>query len=272
MFTGIVEELGHVRGIERHEGHARLEIACTAVLGDAEVGDSIAVDGCCLTVTSRTDGAFTADLMAETLRATALGDLRTGDRVNLERAMRADTRFGGHLVQGHVDAVGEVVAREELPGTVFLSIAVPDHLVRYLVPKGSITVAGVSLTVVDVTDDGVVRIGLIPHTLEVTSFGGLAVGDRVNLEADVVAKYVERLLAGGAASPYLPPGPDPDREPERATTIRPTMAGPADPQAGASVPAATSGDPMGPADPADPADPAGAASDDPAATGSEELQ
>jgi riboflavin synthase len=204
MFTGIVEELGRVRTLELHDGHARLEVACSTVLADAAVGDSIAVDGCCLTVTSRTDDGFTADLMAETLRATALGDLGVGDPVNLERAMRADTRFGGHLVQGHVDAVGEVVAREELPGTVFVSIAVPDHLVRYLVPKGSITVAGVSLTVVDVSADGVVRIGLIPHTLEVTSFGRLAVGDRVNLEADVVAKYVERLLAGGATSPYVP--------------------------------------------------------------------
>jgi riboflavin synthase len=203
MFTGIVEELGRVRDIAVHDGHARLEVACGTVLDGVAVGDSIAVDGCCLTVTSLPEGAFTADLMAETLRATALGDLDAGDPVNLERAMRADSRFGGHLVQGHVDAVGEVVAREELPGTVFLSIRVPEHLLRYLVPKGSITVAGVSLTVVDIVD-GVVRIGLIPHTLAVTSFGRLAVGDPVNLEADVVAKYVERLLAGGAASPYVP--------------------------------------------------------------------
>jgi riboflavin synthase len=205
MFTGIVEELGRVRSIEVHDGHARLAVACDTVLEGAVVGDSIAVDGCCLTVTTLPGEGFTADLMAETLRATALGGLAGGDPVNLERAMRADSRFGGHLVQGHVDAVGEVVAREQLPGTVFLSIRVPEHLVRYLVPKGSITVAGVSLTVVDVDDDRVVRIGLIPHTLAVTSFGRLAVGDRVNLEADVVAKYVERLLAGGASSPYVPP-------------------------------------------------------------------
>jgi riboflavin synthase len=204
MFTGIVEELGHVRSIEVHDGHARLAVACDAVLDGAVVGDSIAVDGCCLTVTTLPGEGFTADLMAETLRATALGRLDVGDPVNLERAMRADSRFGGHLVQGHVDAVGEVVAREELPGTVFLSIRVPEHLVRYLVPKGSITVAGVSLTVVDIDDARTVRIGLIPHTLGVTSFGRLAVGDHVNLEADVVAKYVERLLAGGASSPYVP--------------------------------------------------------------------
>jgi riboflavin synthase len=204
MFTGIVEELGRVRAIDVRDGHARLEIGCHLVREDSAVGDSVAVDGCCLTVTSLPEGGFTADLMAETLRATALGDLREGDGVNLERAMRADTRFGGHLVQGHVDAVGEVVGRDELPGTVFVSIRVPPHLVRYLVPKGSITVAGVSLTVVDVDAEGVVRIGLIPHTLEVTSFGRLRVGDRVNLEADVIAKYVERLLAGGATSPYAP--------------------------------------------------------------------
>jgi riboflavin synthase len=206
MFTGIVEELGHVRAIEVHDGYARLHIACSTVVEDAEVGDSIAVDGCCLTVTTLPEDGFTADLMAETLRATALGGLTPGSPVNLERAMAADTRFGGHLVQGHVDAVGEVVGREELPGTVFLSIRVPDELHRYLVPKGSVTIAGVSLTVVDLVD-GVMRIGLIPHTLEVTSFGALQVGDRVNLEVDVIAKYVERLLAGGATSPYVPPQP-----------------------------------------------------------------
>jgi riboflavin synthase len=206
MFTGIVEELGHVRAIEVHDGHARLHIACSTVVADAEVGDSIAVDGCCLTVTTLPEDGFTADLMAETLRATALGGLAPGAPVNLERAMAADTRFGGHLVQGHVDAVGEVVGREELPGTVFLSIRVPDQLHRYLVPKGSVTIAGVSLTVVDLID-GVMRIGLIPHTLEVTSFGALQVGDRVNLEVDVIAKYVERLLAGGATSPYVPSEP-----------------------------------------------------------------
>lgn len=203
MFTGIVEELGHVRDLELHEGHARLTIAASRVLEGTAVGDSIAVDGCCLTVTELGIDHFVADLMAATLAATALGRLAVGDDVNLERAMRADTRFGGHLVQGHVDAVGEVVAREQQPGTVFLSVRVPEHLGRYLVPKGSVTIAGVSLTVVDLEAD-VIRIGLIPHTLEVTSFGRLAVGDAVNLEADVVAKYVERLLAGGAHSPYVP--------------------------------------------------------------------
>ena len=204
MFTGIVEEVGRVLAIDVHESYARLHIGGTIVVEDATIGDSISVDGCCLTVTDLAGDGFAADLMAETLRATALGDLEVGAPVNLERAMRADTRFGGHLVQGHVDAVGHVVGRDEVPGTVFLSVRAPAEVARYLVPKGSVTVAGVSLTVVDVTDDGVFRIGLIPHTLEVTNLGTCAVGDRVNLEADVIAKYTERLLAGGSPSPYVP--------------------------------------------------------------------
>ncbi|MEX2504450.1 MAG: riboflavin synthase [Egicoccus sp.] len=207
MFTGIVEEVGTVVSLELHERHARLAIGCTDVVRDADLGDSIAVDGCCLTVTTCLEEGgerrgFVADLMAETLRATALGDLEVGSPVNLERAMRADDRFGGHLVQGHVDGVGEVVARDEQPGTVFVTVRVPDEVARYLVPKGSVTLAGVSLTVIDV-ENATFRVGLIPHTLEVTTFGAtLHPGTRVNLEADVIAKYVERLLAGGAPSPY----------------------------------------------------------------------
>jgi riboflavin synthase len=213
MFTGIVEELGRVRSIEVHAvetdaEHARLHVACDEVVRDAAIGDSIAVSGCCLTVTTLPaagdGGGFTADLMAETMRATALGDLEVGAPVNLERAMRADTRFGGHLVQGHVDAVGTVVGRDERPGTVFLTFEAPDEVSRYLVPKGSVTIDGVSLTVVDLPASGRFRVGLIPHTLEVTTFGDRQPGDRVNLEADVIAKYVERLLAGGASSPYVP--------------------------------------------------------------------
>ena len=205
MFTGIVEELGQVAAIDVHDGHARLHIRCDQVVEGAVVGDSIAVDGTCLTVTTLPGDGFTADLMAETLRATALGDLEVGRPVNLERAMRADSRFGGHLVQGHVDAVGTVTDLERLPGTVFMTITADDALARYLVPKGSITVSGVSLTVVDRTEDATFRIGLIPHTLEVTTLGVLQEGDRVNLEVDVVAKYVEQLLAGGAPSPYAAP-------------------------------------------------------------------
>ncbi|TVP68564.1 MAG: riboflavin synthase [Nitriliruptor sp.] len=209
MFTGIVEELGRVAAIDVHDGYARLHVHCEQVLEGAVVGDSIAVDGTCLTVTTLPEHGFTADLMAETLRATALGDLEVGRPVNLERAMRADSRFGGHLVQGHVDAVGTVTDLERLPGTVFMTITADDALARYLVPKGSITVSGVSLTVVDRTDDATFRIGLIPHTLEVTTLGVLAEGDRVNLEVDVIAKYVEQLLAGGAPSPYAAPADAP---------------------------------------------------------------
>jgi riboflavin synthase len=210
MFTGIVEEIGRLASIDpRGEGEAasaRLHVLCDTVIEDASVGDSIAVDGCCLTVTTLPGDGFTADLMAETLRATGLGDLGVGSRVNLERAMSAGSRFGGHLVQGHVDAVGALVARDEQPGTVFLTVDAPPEVARYLVPKGSVTVAGVSLTVIDVAPRGdgsaTFRLGLIPHTLEVTTLGDRAVGDRVNLEADVVAKHVEHLLAGGAPSPY----------------------------------------------------------------------
>lgn len=198
MFTGIVEEVGTVTAIAVGDGHAELAVRADVVTGDAAAGDSIAVDGCCLTVARHTPDGFVADLMAETLRATALGHLVAGDGVNLERAMAADGRFGGHVVQGHVDGVGTVVERVDEPGTTWLSVRAPASVARYLVPKGSITMAGASLTVVDVTDHddtSVFRVGLIPHTLTHTTFHGLDVGDHVNLEADVVGKYVERLVA-----------------------------------------------------------------------------
>lgn len=208
MFTGIVEEVGRVASLVRDGDRARLRVACRDAVAGAAVGDSIAVSGCCVTVTALArDGepGFEADLMAETLGATALGDLDAGDPVNLERALRAGDRLGGHLVQGHVDGVGTVVDRREEPGTVWLSVSASAALGRYLVPKGSVTVDGASLTVVDVAAgdrDVVLRVALIPHTLEVTTFGARGVGDRVNLEVDVLAKYVERLLAAGADTPY----------------------------------------------------------------------
>ena len=206
MFTGIVEEVGTVVALDRDDQAATLRIACREVVGDVALGDSIAVAGCCLTVTTFDADGFTADLMAETLRATALGDLVPGARVNLERALRADGRFGGHLVQGHVDAVGRVVDVTAQPGTTWLTVHAPDEVARYLVPKGSVTVAGVSLTVgpeVVAVDGGArFRIGLIPHTLGATTFGDAAAGDRVNLEADVVAKHVAHLLAAGTDTPY----------------------------------------------------------------------
>jgi riboflavin synthase len=227
MFTGIVEEVGHVAGLEREGDAAELAIRCREVVADVRLGDSIAVDGCCLTVTGWTDDGFTADLMAETLRATALGDLAVGTPVNLERAMRLDARFGGHLVQGHVDAVGTLVGRDEQPGTVMLRFDAPPEVAPYLVPKGSITVAGVSLTVVAVTrgeaGSAQFRLGIIPHTLGATTLGEATVGDRVNLEADVVAKHVHHLLAGGAPSPYAASapagGPTPGTTTPGTTTI-----------------------------------------------------
>ena len=184
MFTGIVEELGRVRS--RDGG--RFTFEATLVLEDAKIGDSIAVNGCCLTVVESGDGWWAADAVDETLSRTNLGDLRPGDPVNFERPVRAADRLGGHIVQGHVDAVGEVV--EPAPD---LRVRMPRELARYVVEKGSITIDGISLTVVDVLDDGF-TVALIPHTTEVTTLGHRRPGDRVNLEVDLVAKYVERLL------------------------------------------------------------------------------
>jgi riboflavin synthase len=185
MFTGIVEELGEVASMDG----GRLRIAATTVLEDAKTGDSIAVDGCCLTAVEIGSGWWEADMTDETLRRTTLGGRVPGDRVNLERPVRVNDRLGGHIVQGHVDAVGEVV--ESAP---HLRVRMPRPLLRYVVEKGSVTVDGVSLTVVDLLDDGF-TVAVIPHTSEVTTLGLRRPGERVNLEVDVMVKYVERLLA-----------------------------------------------------------------------------
>ncbi len=184
MFTGIVEELGEVRS---REG-IKLRLRATTVLADATLGASIAVNGCCLTVVAFGDDWWEADVTDETYARTNLGDLKAGDPVNLERPVRLEDRLGGHLVQGHVDAVGEIV--QPVPD---LRVRVPADLMRYIVEKGSITVDGVSLTVVEPLDDGF-TVAVIPHTAEVTTLGHKGVGDRVNLEVDVVAKYVESLI------------------------------------------------------------------------------
>ncbi|MFP5488269.1 MAG: riboflavin synthase, partial [Acidimicrobiia bacterium] len=184
MFTGIVEELGR---IERFE-HGTLRLAATRVLDDVRVGDSIAVNGCCLTVVAHGDTWWEADVSDETISRTSLADAKAGDPVNLERAVRAQDRLGGHIVQGHVDAVGQVV--DPVPD---LRIRVPDHLLLYLVEKGSVTVDGVSLTIVAPLDDGF-TVAIIPHTAAVTTLGSRQPGDAVNLEVDVIAKYVERML------------------------------------------------------------------------------
>jgi riboflavin synthase len=207
MFTGIVEELGEVVALELGAASARITVRGRVAVPEARSGDSVAVDGVCLTVVdtqpdATTDGpetaAFTADVMLETLDRTALARLTPGARVNLERPLAADGRFGGHVVQGHVDATGQVV--ERVPGERWevVRIAVPAGLARYVVEKGSIAIDGVSLTVTEVrdTEDGaVVGVSLIPETLRRTTLGLRAVGDPVNLEVDVLAKYVERMLA-----------------------------------------------------------------------------
>jgi riboflavin synthase len=189
MFTGIVEELGTVLATEAQGTGARLRIGATDVLDGAKLGDSTAVDGCCLTVVALGEGWFEADVSDETLRRTTLGSRAVGDRVNLERPLLVTDRLGGHIVQGHVDAVGEVV--DPVPD---LRVRLPDDLRRYVIEKGSITVDGVSLTVVEPTEDGF-TVAVIPHTAEVTTLGAREPGDRVNLEVDLIAKYTERLLA-----------------------------------------------------------------------------
>ena len=194
MFTGIIEELGSVRAIDRREGGARLEITATAVLADARPGDSIAVNGCCLTVVDRGDGWWAADAVLETLERTALGSLEPDDPVNLERPLRLSDHLGGHLVQGHVDAVGRVAARTPLAdGSTRFTFSAPPDALRYVVEKGSVAVDGISLTVAALGDDSF-DVAVIPHTLAVTTLGHKERGAAVNLEADLIAKYVERLL------------------------------------------------------------------------------
>lgn len=200
MFTGIVEELGEVvRLVDTGADSALVAVRGPVVTADARHGDSIAVNGVCLTVVDVEGDVFTADVMGETLRRSSLSVLRPGDPVNLERAATLGTRLGGHLVQGHVDGVGEIAGREPAEQWETVRFAVPGYVARYIVVKGSITVDGVSLTVVEVGDDWF-SVGLIPTTLKLTTLGHKRVGDPVNLEVDVIAKYVERLLGGRAAA------------------------------------------------------------------------
>ncbi len=201
MFTGIVEELGRVRAVVPNAGGARLEIGATTVLEDATIGASIAVNGCCLTVVELAADAFAADAVVETLDRTNLGALEAGDPVNLERPVRLADRLGGHLVQGHVDATGTVRARESQPdGSERFRFEAGHDVLRYVVHKGSITVDGISLTVAAV-DEGGFTVAVIPHTLAVTTLGARAVGSRVNLEVDLIAKYVERLVVPDRSAP-----------------------------------------------------------------------
>jgi riboflavin synthase len=199
MFTGIVEELGVVEGLEEQTDAIRLTVRGPHVITDARLGDSISVNGCCLTVAERDGETFTADVMRETLDKTSLGALEPGSKVNLERAVTATTRLGGHIVQGHVDGTGEVLSRTPSEHWELVEVSLPEALARYLVDKGSITVDGISLTVVEVRD-GSFTVSLIPETLARTTLGFKQPGERVNLEVDVIAKYVERLLVSTSST------------------------------------------------------------------------
>lgn len=216
MFTGIIEQLGEVVACEGTPEGVRLRVRGGALLEGARLGESIAVSGVCLTIVALDGDVFAADVVAETLRRTTLGGLRPGEVVNLERPLRLDQRLGGHIVQGHVDGVGEIAAVRPEGEGVWMEIAYPSALAPYLVEKGSVTVDGISLTVAQVSDDrrsgpdesghegsgregpgpGRFAVALIPHTLAVTTLGRRGTGDRVNLEVDILAKYVERLLEG----------------------------------------------------------------------------
>jgi len=204
MYTGIVEELGEVVGLERLEGAARITVRGPLVTSDAASGDSLSVNGVCLTVTGTRDGTFTADVMAETLSRSGLGELRPGSPVNLERSVRPDGRLGGHMVQGHVDGTGAIISRSPAEHWDVVRISLPESLARYVADKGSVSVDGVSLTVTATSDPAGgppwFEVSLIPETLRRTTLGRKQPGDTVNLEVDVIAKYVEKLLGGSVRS------------------------------------------------------------------------
>ncbi|MDD5539960.1 MAG: riboflavin synthase [Candidatus Marinimicrobia bacterium] len=193
MFTGLIEEIGEIGAVSENKAGRRLKIVANQVLSDLQLGDSIAVDGVCLTVEKLGADYFEVQAVGETLSRSTLVNSRRGDRVNLERAMAASDRFGGHFVQGHVDAVGTIVAIRKIGEAAVLQIAIPESINNYIVEKGSLTVNGISLTVAEITDK-VVKIALIPVTLSATNLGLKKVNDEVNLEVDILAKYVEKMI------------------------------------------------------------------------------
>jgi len=195
MFTGIIEEMGSVKGLRREAGAARLAVSASLVLEGTAIGDSICVNGVCLTVVEMDGAAFSADVANETLKVTNLGDLRVGQKVNLERALRLSARIGGHLVTGHVDAVGRIREKKQEGNSWRIFIETPESALPYIIKKGSVAVDGISLTVADVEKTGF-SIAMIPHTAKLTTLGSKSTGDSVNLETDIIGKYVEKLLAG----------------------------------------------------------------------------
>ena len=195
MFTGIIEEMGSVKALRREAGAARLTISASTVLGSTALGDSICVNGVCLTVVDMGKSEFSADVANETLKVTDLGGLHVGQKVNLERALQLSARIGGHLVTGHVDAVGRIREKRQEGNSWRVFIKAPETALRYIIKKGSVAVDGISLTVADVDITGF-SIAMIPHTAKLTTLGFKSAGDSVNLETDIIGKYVERLLSG----------------------------------------------------------------------------
>lgn len=195
MFTGIVEEMGSVKALRRDAGGARLTISASTVLGGTALGDSISVNGVCLTVVEKGAAEFSADVANETLKVTNLGDLRIGQQVNLERALQLSARVGGHLVTGHVDAVGRIREKRQEGNSWRIFIEAPETTLRYIIKKGSIAVDGISLTVAEV-ERNYFSLAMIPHTAKLTTLGSKTAGDSVNLETDVIGKYIEKLMAG----------------------------------------------------------------------------
>lgn len=193
MFTGLVEEVGHIQGIRMGQRSCILTIGCKMVLENTKIGDSIAVNGVCLTVTTLGSSYFTADVMSETMNRSSLGRLSAGSEVNLERAMPADGRFGGHIVSGHIDGTGTVKNIQPDDNAIWYTIGAKSQILRYIVEKGSITIDGISLTVAYV-DDECFKVSIIPHTQQVTALHAKKTGDEVNLECDIIGKYVEKLM------------------------------------------------------------------------------
>ena len=193
MFTGIVEEVGHVADIQMGEALSRIKIYAAKVLEQSQIGDSIATNGVCLTITHKTANSFEADIMSETLRKSNLGSLKRGEAVNLERALRLESRVGGHLVSGHIDGVGEIISISKEKTATWITIKASTHLLRYVVVKGSIAIDGVSLTVAEVAET-YFKVSIIPHTQNYTILQMKQIMDSVNLEVDLIGKYVEKLL------------------------------------------------------------------------------
>ncbi|WP_055665481.1 riboflavin synthase [Desnuesiella massiliensis] len=193
MFTGLIEEIGKIEAIAKGERSARLTIKAEKIIEDLNIGDSISTNGVCLTVTSFSRNTFTVDVMAETMRRSNLGDLCTGEEVNLERAMKAEGRFGGHIVSGHIDGIGKIISLEKEDNATCISISTQSNLLKYIVEKGSITIDGISLTVTYVNDQRF-TVCIIPHTAKETTLLNKNIGDMVNLECDIIGKYVEKLL------------------------------------------------------------------------------